>query len=179
MDAVLVWFCENIHDPYPSDATLASLSSATSRSVPSIIKQFVDLRRQVGWTSLIRTRFDGSRPAAVEAARRAHLRENSTYRLSVDLQSAFDSVKAKAEILAYGKPSSCQAAVGATQGTVVSSATPVTDVNVEDEELDTTPPPPVAGRKRRFDEASEGENASPSNPVVGRVSKRSRCVSSL
>lgn len=176
-DAVLVWFLENIHDPYPSEAILASLSSTTSRPVPTISKQLLDLRKQVGWTTLIRTLFHGSRPTAVDAARRFYLQTDPSNPPSAAIQSAFCSIKAKAEVLAFKKPTSSSEVEAEIKAPPVGA--PVHPVNEEDEELDTTPPPPVAGRKRRVDETSEGENALPSNPVIGRVSKRSRYGLSL
>lgn len=180
-DAALIWFLENIHEPYPSDATLTSLSSLTSRSTSSIAKYFVDLRKQVGWTTLIRTYFNGSRPTAVQAARHAYLQVDPAHPLPANLRSAFDSIKAKANALVSGKPnpSSKAALVAGKDTNTVPATAHVPDANNEDEDEDTTPPVPIAGRKRRVDEATEAENASPSVPVDGRVAKRLRYVLNL
>lgn len=160
---------------------MASLSSATARPVPAISKQFVDLRKQAGWTTLIRTYFDGSRPTAVQAARHAYLQVDPAHPLPANLRSAFDSIKAKADALVSGKPnpSSKTALVAGQDANTVPAKTHVPNADNEDEDEDTTPPAPIAGRKRRVDEATEAENASPSVPVDGRVAKRLRYVLNL
>ncbi|KAJ8481206.1 hypothetical protein ONZ45_g15387 [Pleurotus djamor] len=65
------WLLDNIHNPYPSKAKKSSISRETSTSVHNIDTWFLNVRRRIGWTSICKTYFSGSRTDTVAAATRA------------------------------------------------------------------------------------------------------------
>ncbi|KAI0275021.1 hypothetical protein BC834DRAFT_26427 [Gloeopeniophorella convolvens] len=181
------WLLRNIHNPYPSDVELETLSEASSVSIGLVESWFQEARESVKWAQVCRDFFADSPDAAVAAAKRVYLESDDG--LPFDVVFAFTVVKSLAETLFAENPALQEKAVGADwdespQGVASGwdhrSGSPSTGSTLDSEIIfvplgpdnpttlsdfsdsssdsdyseleDTTPPPPVAGRKRLLDE---------------------------
>ncbi|KAG0707490.1 homeodomain protein 1 [Suillus ampliporus] len=70
------WLLANIHNPYPSSDTKASIARSSGCSMNSISAWFVSARRRIGWTSICRKHFNNCRADTVDAACRAVVKED-------------------------------------------------------------------------------------------------------
>ena len=189
------WLMQNLHDPYPTSVQMQIISDVSRTSVAQVEHWFQEVRDSIGWTKLSREFFAGSIDATVAAARRFYLEGHIN--VSFDVVFAFTSVKTFAETLFLEHPS-LQAenvdedvaqtfqSVGMDLGDPlhgndhISSASNLSmpldtfsglSVNGEHGVEDTTPPPSVAGCKRRLTEDIY------SSQILGlqRPEKRLRC----
>nr|AGS09340.1 b1 homeodomain mating type protein [Heterobasidion parviporum] len=87
------WLMHNLHNPYPSLAVKQELATSSDASIESINEWFQNAREQIGWTTLARHHFQGSRSAIVNAAWRAFVEPDSRHPLPPNLQHAFSIVK--------------------------------------------------------------------------------------
>nr|AGS09174.1 b1 homeodomain mating type protein [Heterobasidion irregulare] len=87
------WLMHNLHNPYPSLAVKRELATFSDASIESINEWFQNAREQIGWTTLARHHFQGSRSAIVDAAWRAFVEPDSRRPLPQNLQRAFSIVK--------------------------------------------------------------------------------------
>ncbi|KDQ31622.1 A mating type protein [Pleurotus ostreatus PC15] len=65
------WLLKNVHNPYPSKETKELLSRRTATSVQNIDAWFLNARRRIGWTTISKKFFGGSKADTVAAAFRA------------------------------------------------------------------------------------------------------------
>lgn len=98
------WLLDNLHNPYPSSATKATMEPSPELDGRPVNEWFVRARQRIGWTRLLRDRFGGCRTAATDAAFRAFVREDPRSPLDRELRAAFVAVKSHAELV-YGSAS--------------------------------------------------------------------------
>ncbi|KAJ8516111.1 hypothetical protein ONZ45_g6530 [Pleurotus djamor] len=65
------WLLDNIHNPYPSKRQRTIIARETSTSTHHIDTWFLNIRRRIGWTTISKSYFAGSKAATVAAATRA------------------------------------------------------------------------------------------------------------
>nr|AGS09264.1 b1 homeodomain mating type protein [Heterobasidion annosum] len=87
------WLTLNLHNPYPSLSVKQELANSSDASLESINEWFQNAREKIGWTTLARHHFQGSRSAIVDAAWRAFVEPDSRRPLPPNLQHAFSIVK--------------------------------------------------------------------------------------
>nr|AGS09375.1 b1 homeodomain mating type protein [Heterobasidion abietinum] len=87
------WLTDNLHNPYPSSSVKQELADSSDASLESINEWFHNARERIGWTTLARHHFQGSRSAIVDAAWRAFVEPDSRRPLPPNLQRAFSIVK--------------------------------------------------------------------------------------
>nr|AGS09192.1 b1 homeodomain mating type protein [Heterobasidion irregulare] len=87
------WLMHNLHNPYPSLAVKQKLATFSDAAIESINEWFQNAREQVGWTTLARHHFQGSRSAIIDAAWRAFVEPDPHRPLPPNLQHAFSIVK--------------------------------------------------------------------------------------
>ncbi|THH02622.1 hypothetical protein EW026_g317 [Hermanssonia centrifuga] len=62
------WLVHNLHNPYPCSAVKKSLAKQASLSPQSVTNWFKAVRRQIGWSALCKTHYEGQRSIAVSHA---------------------------------------------------------------------------------------------------------------
>ena len=190
------WLMQNMHSPYPTSAQLQTIGDESMTSVAQAEHWFQEARDLTGWTELSDEFFTGSINATITAAKRVYLERDNT--IPFYIAFTFSKVKASMETLFAEHPAfptltnrvRCSAQslrpVGqdhfkkveedsATNSNCMSTAHDSTHVNdlLDNEEIeDTTPPPPVAGCKRKLPEDTVTSLASD----LRRPLKRLRCV---
>lgn len=65
-----MWLLANLHNPYPSKDVKRAISTETSTSITYVENWFTDVRKKIGWTTLMKSRFHNKRSLIVEAATR-------------------------------------------------------------------------------------------------------------
>nr|AER51795.1 homeodomain 1 mating type protein [Pleurotus tuoliensis] len=65
------WLLKNIHNPYPSKETKELISRGTGTSLQNIDAWFLNARRRIGWTSISKKYYSGSKADTIAAASRA------------------------------------------------------------------------------------------------------------
>nr|QBP35422.1 homeodomain 1 mating type protein [Pleurotus eryngii] len=65
------WLLKNIHNPYPSKETKELISRGTGTSLRNVDAWFINARRRIGWSSISKKYFSGSKIETVSAAFRA------------------------------------------------------------------------------------------------------------
>nr|AGS09216.1 b1 homeodomain mating type protein [Heterobasidion occidentale] len=164
------WLQQNLHNPYPSATVKANLVASSGLSSEYVTAWFHNAREQIGWTTLARHRFKGSRSAIVDAARCAFLQSDDNRSLPSTLRHAFSVIKQNLDNL---RPDTDKCVIARElESEDILTVTiesdmhtpqrplapdsprllqlPTGDDNKEDEE-DMAPPPPIAGCKRRAD----------------------------
>ena len=64
------WLLSNLHNPYPSKETKASIAEESGSSPKDIDNWFIDVRRRIGWNKLRSKHFQNKRSMIVELATR-------------------------------------------------------------------------------------------------------------
>lgn len=179
------WLSANIHNPYPSTEDKKRISVDAGVPVRTISTWFKDVRRAMGWVSLCKTHFQGSRALAVEAARRAFIEPEPVflssrvgsefiamqtrlatvfYAMDDDELSADEEKSSYSRILSSSSPSLGRRSLASTPSLVFTS----------DEESDWQPP------KASYDYDNEPRNVRKRRISVGdghiKAFKRPRCV---
>ena len=90
------WLLDNLHNPYPPSAVKRVMVESSELGGRTVNEWFTRARQRIGWTRLLRDRFDGCRSAATDAAFRAFIRDDPSSPLDVELYAAFMAVKAHA-----------------------------------------------------------------------------------
>ncbi|THH17298.1 hypothetical protein EUX98_g9159 [Antrodiella citrinella] len=93
--AAYSWITQNIHDPYPSGEIKQRLSRNAGRPLRVITDWFKEVRRYIGWVSMCKDHFQGSRALAVQAAKQVYLRDDfaSQVSSSSDIVSQFEAIR--------------------------------------------------------------------------------------
>ena len=102
------WLLQNLHDPYPSNEVKQSIASSAGTDVRHINTWFMNIRRRIGWTTISRKHFAGSRTETVDAAYRVLVAEDPERPLESDIRLEFIQMEANAECFysdKYGKNS--------------------------------------------------------------------------
>lgn len=93
------WLCENLHDPYPS-STLKRGWAKEAGITPRVMDDwFKSVRKAIGWVTLTKTHFKGSRSLAVSAAGNVFLETIADPSVPFEAQADFLAVKAKLDNL--------------------------------------------------------------------------------
>lgn len=98
------WLLDNLHNPYPPGAVRRTMEGSLELGSRTVNEWFAKARQRIGWTRLLRDRFNGCRSAATDAAFRAFVRDDPRFPLDVELYAAFMAVKAHANLV-YTPPS--------------------------------------------------------------------------
>jgi hypothetical protein len=93
------WLLANIHNPYPSSDTKASITRSSACSMNSVSAWFISARRRIGWTSICRKHFNNRRADALDAAHRALVKEDPSRVLPHTIFHDFMQMKAAAQEL--------------------------------------------------------------------------------
>ncbi|EKM49253.1 uncharacterized protein PHACADRAFT_131851 [Phanerochaete carnosa HHB-10118-sp] len=64
------WLVENLQNPYPTTALKLSMATQAGISFRSMDEWFKSVRRHIGWVSIVKRHFKGSRALAIAAAER-------------------------------------------------------------------------------------------------------------
>ncbi|CAK5280596.1 unnamed protein product [Mycena citricolor] len=70
IEAAYRWLLKHIHNPYPKKETKERLAEISGSTQERITEWFVDARRRMGWTKLLREEFDRRRADMIDAAHR-------------------------------------------------------------------------------------------------------------
>nr|WDY60843.1 HD MAT HD1 protein [Suillus weaverae] len=93
------WLLANIHNPYPSSDTKASIVRSSGCSMSSVAAWFIGARRRVGWTTICRNHFNNCRADTVDAASRALVKEDPARVLTPAIFHDFQQMKAATQDL--------------------------------------------------------------------------------
>ncbi|KAH8099336.1 hypothetical protein BXZ70DRAFT_1009150 [Cristinia sonorae] len=93
------WILEHIHDPYPSLEVKRRLSRKSGVATYIVGDWFKDVRRRIGWVSLCKTHFQGSRALAVEAASRFFTKSDAAFSLAPHIAASFQDMQARLKAL--------------------------------------------------------------------------------
>ena len=160
------WLMQNMHNPYPTSTQLQIIGDESMTSVAQAELWFQEARDSVGWTKLSDEFFASSLNATITAAKRVYLEHDDAMPFCIAL--AFSKVKAYMETLFAEHPTlpPLTSHVGYSAQAVPLGLNGHLD-NMEIE--DTTPPPSVAGCKRKFPEHSVAALASDLNRPLKRL----------
>ena len=64
------WLLNNLHNPYPSKETKATIAEESGSSLKDIDNWFINVRRRIGWNKLRSKHFENKRSLIVNAATR-------------------------------------------------------------------------------------------------------------
>ncbi|KAH8997343.1 hypothetical protein EDB92DRAFT_1412925, partial [Lactarius akahatsu] len=152
------WLLQNMHNPHPTPTQLQTMGDESMTSVAQAELWFQEARDLVGWTRLSHEFFTGSLNATISAAKRVYLEHDN----SVPFCIAFALSKVKASIETLFAEHSALPTLTSHVGCSAQVLRPIPVVNDSvhfndlldkgEMEEDTTPPPPVAGRKRDLPE---------------------------
>ncbi|KAJ7705991.1 hypothetical protein B0H17DRAFT_605656 [Mycena rosella] len=70
------WLLKHLHNPYPNKEIKQKFADASGASIERISDWFVDVRRRMGWTLLLREEFYRKRNSMVDAAKTYFLTKN-------------------------------------------------------------------------------------------------------
>nr|AGS09180.1 b1 homeodomain mating type protein [Heterobasidion irregulare] len=101
--AACSWLLESLYDPYPSTTVKEEFAKSFCISVDFVSAWFNTTREQIGWTTLARHYFNGSRSATVDAARRFFVEQDASRPLQPNIEHAFSVVKQNLEDIQSGK----------------------------------------------------------------------------
>ncbi|KAJ7110030.1 C-terminal domain of homeodomain 1-domain-containing protein [Mycena epipterygia] len=90
------WLLKHLHNPYPSKDVKQKFADETGSTVERISDWFVDVRRRMGWTLLLREEFGRKRNDMIDAARRFYISPDRRYPLSPDIHGRFVEMEAYA-----------------------------------------------------------------------------------
>ena len=93
------WLLDNLHNPYPSGAIKSAMVDSPGLGGRTVNEWFSRARQRIGWTRLLRDRFNGCRSAATDAAFRAFVRDDPHCPLDAELRAAFMAVRAHANLV--------------------------------------------------------------------------------
>ena len=136
------WLLDNLHNPYPPVAAKRAMEESPELGSHTVNQWFARARQRIGWTRLLRDRFDRRRSVATNAAFRAFVRDDPRFPLDAELCAAFIAVKAHANHV-YG-PSSPKVPGVKTRPSPpprCPSATPSLTHSIDSEGSDDDPPP--------------------------------------
>ncbi|KAJ7225323.1 hypothetical protein GGX14DRAFT_638117 [Mycena pura] len=98
------WLLKHLHNPYPSKSIKEKIANATSATtVEQVSAWFVDVRRRMGWTRLLKDEFGKKRTDMVDAARRYFVRAEAARPLSPAVQVRFGEIEAFAQAMYAAK----------------------------------------------------------------------------
>ncbi|KAG2118041.1 homeodomain protein 1 [Suillus discolor] len=88
------WLLANIHNPYPSSDTKATIASSSGCSMSSVAAWFTSARRRIGWTTICRKYFNNCRADTIDAASCALVKEDPSRVLAPVISHDFQQMKA-------------------------------------------------------------------------------------
>ncbi|KAJ7619209.1 C-terminal domain of homeodomain 1-domain-containing protein [Mycena polygramma] len=91
------WLLKHLHNPYPKKEIKEKIADETGSSMERISDWFVDVRRRMGWTKLLREEFGRKRVNLIDAATRYYIRPSRKYPLPVDIHGKFVEMEAYAK----------------------------------------------------------------------------------
>ncbi|KAJ6503348.1 hypothetical protein C8R47DRAFT_1316586 [Mycena vitilis] len=91
------WLLKHLHNPYPKKEIKEKIADETGSSMERISDWFVDVRRRMGWTKLLREEFGRKRVNLIDAATRYYVRPSRKYPLPVDVHGKFVEMEAYAK----------------------------------------------------------------------------------
>ncbi|KAJ7225326.1 hypothetical protein GGX14DRAFT_556129 [Mycena pura] len=94
------WLLNHLRNPYPKKENKEKIADLSGCSVERVSEWFIDVRRRIGWTRLLREEFGGKRADMVEVAAR-YFHPGSTEPLPLDIQARFLEVETLARDI-YG-----------------------------------------------------------------------------
>lgn len=93
------WLLDNLHNPYPPGTVKRAMEGSPELGGRTVNEWFARARQRIGWTRLLRDRFNGCRSAATDAAFRAFVRDDPRSPLDIELYAAFMAVRAHANLV--------------------------------------------------------------------------------
>jgi hypothetical protein len=94
------WLLKHLWNPYPKKENKEKIADLSGCSVERVSEWFIDVRRRIGWTRLLREEFGGKRGDMVEVAAR-YFHPAGAVPLPLDIQARFVEVEALARDI-YG-----------------------------------------------------------------------------
>ena len=91
------WLLSNLHNPYPSKETKATIAEESGSSPKDIGNWFINVRRRIGWNKLRSKRFENKRSLIVDAATcffkkvPQALNSSATHTSSIDPKANYES----------------------------------------------------------------------------------------
>ncbi|KLO20647.1 hypothetical protein SCHPADRAFT_991977 [Schizopora paradoxa] len=62
------WLITNLHNPYPTPAVKSRIAASSGVPVRTVNDWFTNVRRRIGWTSILKADFGGDRSAIIDSA---------------------------------------------------------------------------------------------------------------
>lgn len=91
------WLQENMHDPYPP-TSLKRIWARESHITPRVMDDwFKSIRKEIGWVTLTKAHFNGSRSLAVKAAGAVLLQQGDDTDVPFEVQTELLAIKARLE----------------------------------------------------------------------------------
>ncbi|KAJ7786507.1 C-terminal domain of homeodomain 1-domain-containing protein [Mycena metata] len=91
------WLLRHLHNPYPKKEVKEKIADETGSSVERISDWFIDVRRRMGWTRLLREEFSRKRADMTDAAVRYFINEDRRHPLPPNIIRRFVEIEAFAK----------------------------------------------------------------------------------
>ncbi|KAG6840906.1 hypothetical protein C0991_003248 [Blastosporella zonata] len=127
------WLLTNLHNPYPSKATLTKIARKAKSDVKSVEAWFIDARGRIGWTTLRKTHFRNKQADIVDAATCFFVQLDEKRPLYATLELEFTQVEVAAKNLYADKFQ--ETALVATLDVAVKDLTPEMKQQAQEEAL--------------------------------------------
>ncbi|KAJ7161395.1 C-terminal domain of homeodomain 1-domain-containing protein [Mycena crocata] len=88
------WLLKHLHNPYPKKEVKQKIADESGSSIERISDWFVDVRRRMGWTLMLREEFGRKRIDMVDAAHRFFISPHPTHPLPPNLHGKFMQIEA-------------------------------------------------------------------------------------
>ena len=164
------WLLDNLHNPYPSGAVKRAMEESPELGGRTVNEWFARARQRIGWTRLLRDRFNGCRSAATDTAFRAFVRDDPRSPLDTELYAAFMAVKAHANLV-YAPPSlgTPDMALHSSPPSRSPSATPSLTHSIDSEDSDDDASQLLRKRKRSCSELPSDPHVISTRPCKRRL----------
>ncbi|KAJ6520005.1 hypothetical protein C8R45DRAFT_953547 [Mycena sanguinolenta] len=91
------WLLKHLHNPYPKKSIKEKIADETGSTIERISDWFVDVRRRMGWTTLLREEFGRKRTDLIDAATRHFIGTADKSPLPVDIHGKFVQMEVYAQ----------------------------------------------------------------------------------
>lgn len=97
------WLLKHLHNPYPSLTVKSRIAEETGASTKTVNDWFVQIRRRIGWTAIVKRHFRKCRAEAVDCATNLLCGQPDEKQIPQHISDAFIAMKTCAERLFEGK----------------------------------------------------------------------------
>ncbi len=97
------WLIKHLHNPYPSNVTKTKIAGSSSSRQKCVGDWFTNVRRRMGWSSILKKHFQGDRVATIDCAHRIFAEVAEPDGVGAEVLSDFMEMKKRLNEMFEGK----------------------------------------------------------------------------